>query len=80
MTMMLVALNERGYRVGLSHHNAHIPDEVIDAIRDLHEDAGLGYRKLARQFSLSRSTVQKICNYDRRAQTPDRWKRMPDTK
>jgi len=73
---MIVAVNEQGYRIGISHHNARIPDEIIDQIRDLHEDLGIGYRKLAKQFNLTRSAVQKICNYERRAQTPDRWKKI----
>ena len=71
---VIIALNENGYRIGSSHHNAKIPDEVIDEIRDLHEEQGIGYRKLAKMFGLTRSSVQKICNYERRAQTPDRYK------
>ena len=71
---VIIALNENGYRIGSSHHNARIPDEIIDEIRDLHEEEGIGYRKLAKMFGLTRSCVQKICNYERRAQTPDRWK------
>jgi DNA invertase Pin-like site-specific DNA recombinase len=70
----VIALNENGYRIGASHHNARIPDSVIDQIRDLHEEQEIGYRRLAKMFNLPRSCVQKICNYERRAQTPDRWK------
>lgn len=70
----VIAVNENGYRIGASHHNARIPDDVIDKIRDLHEDQQIGYRRLAKMFNLPRSCVQKICNYERRAQTPDRWK------
>lgn len=74
--MVIIALNEAGYRIGPSHHNARIPQEIVDRMRDLHEDEGYGYRRLARLFNLSRSVVQKICNYERRAQTPDKWKRL----
>lgn len=70
----VIAVNENGYRIGASHHNARIPDDVIDRIRDLHEEQEIGYRRLAKMFNLSRSCIQKICNYERRAQTPDRWK------
>lgn len=73
---MIVAVNEQGYRIGISHHNARIPDDIVDQIRDMHEDHGVGYRKLAKIFNLTRSAVQKICNYERRAQTPDRWKKI----
>jgi len=70
----VVAVNENGYRIGSSHHNARISDDVVDKIRDLHEDEAIGYRRLAKMFNLTRSCVQKICNYERRAQTPDKWK------
>ena len=71
-----VAVNEQGYRIGASHHNARIPDDVIDKIRDMHEDEGIGYRKIAKALGLSKNFVAKVCRYERRAQTPDRWKRV----
>jgi hypothetical protein len=70
----IVAVNEYGKRIGSSHHNAKHSDEIVDAIRDMHEDEGIGYRKLAIIFSLPRATIQKICTYERRAQTPVRYK------
>jgi hypothetical protein len=70
----IVAVNELGYRIGSSHQNATIPDDIVDAIRDMHEDRNIGYRKLAIVFNLSRGTIAKICTYERRAQTPDRYK------
>jgi hypothetical protein len=69
-----VAVNELGYRIGSSHQNATIPDHIVDDIRDMHEDQGIGYRKLAIVFGLTRGTIAKICTYERRAQTPDRYK------
>lgn len=74
--VVIIALNEQGYRIGVTHHNARIPQEIVDRMRDLHEDESIGYRRLAKMFGLSRSVVQKICTYERRAQTPDRWKRV----
>jgi DNA invertase Pin-like site-specific DNA recombinase len=76
--VQFVAVNEQGYRIGASHHNARLPDEMIDRIRDMHEDQAIGYRRLAKIFNLSRSTIQKICTYSRRAQTPERWKKIVD--
>ncbi len=73
-----VAVNEQGYRIGSSHHNARLPAEVIDKIRDMHEDEEVGYRKLAKIFDIPLSTIKKICKYERRAQTPDRWKKIID--
>jgi DNA invertase Pin-like site-specific DNA recombinase len=72
----IVAVNEQGYRIGSSHHNARLSDETIDQIRDMHEDQSYGYRKIAKLLGLSRHVVAKICRYERRAQTPDRWKRV----
>lgn len=43
-------------------------------MRNRHEDGGLGYKKISRELNLARTTVRKICTYERRAQTPARWK------
>jgi len=67
---LILSLNEYGYRIGMSHHNAKISDEMVDQIRSLHEEGGIGYRRIAKMFKLTKSSVQKICNYERRAQTP----------
>jgi hypothetical protein len=67
-------VNERGRRIGETHHNALIFDAQVDQIRDRHEDDGVGYRRLAREFNVAKSTVRNICTYQHRAQTPDRWK------
>tara|TARA_R110000772_G_scaffold70994_2_gene155968 strand:+ start:453 stop:710 length:258 start_codon:yes stop_codon:yes gene_type:complete len=75
---VIVAINELGYRIGSSHHNAKITDDVVDQIRDLHEEEGMSYRKLAALFLLPRGTIVKICLYERRAQTPLRWKTLHD--
>lgn len=75
-SLVRVAVNERGYRIGSSHHNSTIPDEIVSRIRDLHEDHHIGYRRLARMFNLKRAFIQKVCNYAIRAQTPARWKRI----
>jgi len=74
--VVIIAVNEQGYRIGSSHHNCTISDEVVDKMRDLHEDQFIGYRRLAKMFNLPRSVVAKICKYERRAQTPNRWKKV----
>ena len=72
----LVAINERGFRIGDTHHNAKVPDEIVNRIRDLHEDQGIGYRKLARMFNLKRAFIQKVCKYRIRAQVASAWQRI----
>lgn len=74
MSKKFLALNERSYRVGETHHRAKLTDIEVDKIRDLHEDDGLGYRTLARMFDVSKSTIRDICRYDTRAQTPTTWR------
>jgi ribosome-binding protein aMBF1 (putative translation factor) len=52
--------------VGLPESQA-LTDKLVTAIRDAHEQRGIGYRTLARMFQVKRSTVQKYCRYQRRA-------------
>lgn len=78
----LVACNELGDRVGESHKNAVLTDAQVEQIRDrfeaydhghpLHE----GYRKLAREFDVSKRTIRNIVNYERRNVWPAKWKRV----
>jgi hypothetical protein len=72
----IVAVNDHGRRIGETHHNhnALISDAVVDRMRDRHELGGLGYKKIAREFNIALTTVKKICTYERRAQTAERWK------
>lgn len=72
----MIPVNEFGRRIGEGHPKAKLPDIVVNRIRDMHELEGMGYRKIARALNIPRSTVQKICNYTRRAQIPFDW--IPD--
>ena len=74
ITRLVVGVNEKGYRVGADHHNSTISDITVDALRDLHEDYGIGYGTLSKIFNISRGTVAKLCRYERRADYPDRFK------
>lgn len=76
MKYKLVALNEKGQRIGETHHRARLTDEDVDIIRDLHEEYGLGYKVLADKFEVSKSLIRYICKYERRAQTTTRYKRV----
>lgn len=79
---VLVAVNEYGRRIGETHHNAIISDATVDLIRERHEDHRCGYVEISREFDIALTTVRKICTYERRAQTPERWKtlRKADTR
>ena len=71
---VLVAVNEFGRRIGETHHNAIISDATVDMIRAAHEDSRRGYLEISQEFDIALTTVRKICTYERRAQTPERWK------
>ena len=71
----LVAYDENGRRIGQSHHNATIPDETVARIRELHEEHGWGYRRIAKHLGLRWQTVAKIALYKRRVALPAAWKR-----
>lgn len=74
MARRVVAVNERGARIGEYHTNAKLTDREVDLIRELHEDAGYSYGLIQDWFPVSKSAIAFICRYERRAQTPDRWK------
>ena len=83
VTREYISVNEDGYRIGESHHHARIPEYIVQAIRDLRESHNLGYGTLCTIFqshNIRRETVGKICRYEIRCQTPDRWKTIYKTR
>ena len=54
-----------------------VPDPITQ-IRDLHEEHGWGYRRIAKHLGLAWYTVAKIGKYQRRASFPTRWERVPE--
>lgn len=45
-------------------------------MRTLHEEHGIGYRRLAKTYGISRTSVYNICNYVHRAQTAAGFKKL----
>lgn len=68
--MQLVGVNERGRRVGESHHRARIPDLIVDLIRELHDTGVLGYALIGRFIGVPKATVRDLVLCRRRAQYP----------
>jgi len=64
----VVNLNADGLRVGESHQRAKLTDHEVDQVRELH-DSGIGYRRLAKMFEVSKSLVRDIVKCRKRAQT-----------
>ena len=71
-----VATNDRGLRVGEYHPNCKYTDQVVDQLREMHEDLGMTYKKISEVTGIPRHTVRRICSYQRRAQTYENWKRV----
>lgn len=72
----IISLNVAGYRVGESHPRAKHSDELVDTIREYHEDKGRSYRWIANRLNLSYRYVEKVCIYAIRAQVADRYVRV----
>lgn len=72
---MLVAINERGMRVGEDHQRAKFTNHEIDLIRDLHDD-GMPISEIARKFEVSKSYVHDVVHCIVRAQTPVKFKEV----
>lgn len=71
----LVAINDKGRRVGEEHHKAKLSNNDIELMRRMYEEypvghpKHLGFSKLAKIFECSRTHVVEICTYQQRAQT-----------
>ncbi len=64
----MLAVNELGIRVGEDHQRAKLTNAEVDRLLDLHEERGVGYKRLGAIFAVSPSTARDICNYTKRAQ------------
>lgn len=70
----LVAVDEQGRRIGEDHPAARLTDDEVDLMRQLREEHGWGWRRLAQKFEVSTQTVRRICRYQRRASITLRFK------
>lgn len=71
-----IPVNEKGRRIGQYHPRSTVSDEMVEQMREMHEERGKSYGQIALKFKKSINTVKKICRYERRAETPARWKRV----
>lgn len=72
MTPAKVPVNAKGLRIGEGHPRSVLTDNEVDVLLELRAE-GYGYKRLARHFDVSRTTVRNICSGKYRSQTPDRW-------
>jgi hypothetical protein len=76
----MVGVNERGLRVGEDHQNARLTDYEVELLRVMHEQEGVGYKRLARMFELNKRTVVRICKYEVRNQNPSSFRAVARTR
>mgnify|MGYP001558211220 CR=1 FL=1 len=69
----LVALNEKGRRIGEDHPCAVLTNHEVDIVFILHEE-GWGCRRIARKLEVSRALIRKILKGELRGQFPARFK------
>lgn len=67
MLTILVAVNERGIRIGDSHQNARYSNSEIGHVLAM-RDEGKSYGFIATVMDMPKSTVASICNGSRRCQ------------
>lgn len=70
---VVIGVNAGGCRVGEFHHLAKTTDREVDWIRGFHE-AGVSYAVIEEVTGLPKSTIAGICQYRRRAQTPESYR------
>jgi hypothetical protein len=75
-SFVIIGYSEYGKRVGETHHNARIPDVLVERMRDLRECNHRTYREIARMLGVGIRSVAMICTYKRRAARVEKWKRV----
>jgi hypothetical protein len=73
---IVVGVTDSGHRVAEDHpnHNPQITQVIVDALRELHEDYGIGYGCLSIMFGISRGYIAQICRYEKRVSYATRYK------
>lgn len=66
--LKIIAYNDRGRRIGASHHRAVHSDAEVERIRSLRFDRGLSCMAIAYRLGIKFEYVRKICNYKIRCQ------------
>jgi hypothetical protein len=66
-TAKMVAVNDKGQRIGEGHPRAVLSDIEVDVVLEL-RDEGWSFGQLALHMDVSKSCIAKICWGERRAQ------------
>jgi DNA-binding NarL/FixJ family response regulator len=71
----MLAVNEKGYRLGEDHHRAKLTNHEVDLVLQL-LDEGMSERKVAEKFEISRRTVRDYKAAKTRSQTPEAFRSL----
>jgi hypothetical protein len=74
----VVAVNDRGQRIGEDHPRAVLTDAEVDLMLELRAE-GYSLAWLGQKFSVHKGTAAKICRGDRRGQSPAGWRSARET-
>lgn len=58
--MQMLTVNERGYRIGETHHNAVLTNLEVEQLQALRLE-GFGYRRLSVIFEISKTQTRRLC-------------------
>ena len=63
--MQLAKRNEKGYRIGGTHHRSRLTDHEVELLRQLGAD-GMKVKELAKKFDISKGQASKILRHVQR--------------
>ena len=72
----MVAVNEKGQRIGEDHPRAELTDHDVELLLELRAE-GFSYRWLGKKFEIHYTHARRICMGSRRGQIAARFKRIP---
>lgn len=72
----MVAVNDKGLRIGETHPRAVLDDHEVDLLLELRAQ-GYSYRWLGLKFEVHYTHARRICLGLKRGQIADRFKRSP---
>lgn len=70
----VIAMNERGYRIGESHHNAKLSNAQIDEIFFLRDEKKLSFGEIAKRMNVSKATIFNAYHLIYRSQLATKFK------
>lgn len=71
-------IDEKGNRLGEAHQRAKLSDADVELIRDIYDEGMESMAQIAVVFKVSKSLVNHIVNFRKRATTPDAYRTIDE--